>query len=751
MIIILEPQKDTYVTNLKTINNDGAKANVGHSATLDLFKLYNENKHSHSWAAFNFSNENIANDSEFLLNYSDGTSLSFIFKNNTTTTDGSAENGKIIVGIQGADNVAERFRLALNNVNTNNSHDLKVDITAYNNSSNQLLLKQNKPGSSGDIGFTVPTGMTHIGGLTNFARIDYSAALVRFDLKDIKEKFSISDLTSDGAFSTLKAELVLKDVTTGVVKPKNFTLEAYQLVNNFNEGVGKDTVHFSDKSDANFQTLNGTTNWEIESFISAAEATPISGATFEVEKGDEDLVFDITDYIKAKIVENTLDNKGILIKFPDNELYDEKSYFAKRTGSRHLINKKLRPELRIKINDASDSYTIPTNSYVKRRYLNSVESFYLFNNANSKLEAFESPTGFNTVEFEIGSIVSNKETTSVTNYKGDTILGIKKASLTTTDMSRYNSTIEAVVLKDKPYEDTIKWYHTNVVSAGSFDNNAPGKLYKIKSINNGEGGGDTDFTSIGAANNNTGTFFIATGAGAETGSAYEVDMSGLNFNNTETLVNAGSFVIGKLYKINSLDNGEEGALATDFTAIGAIDDTDGNYFVATAVGAGTGSAYEISDLTSIDIVKKTIYTEKVKFYPRETANEIKYENLIAVTRINENDLSANDSISSVEVYFVDTKKEFNVVKTPYELPSENLGDVYYQVIDIESGKTLIDYHESDQEDATKMFFDGEKYKFNFYVPKKYKDLRLNFKFMYQDPISGTKKYIFNEKYSVRVV
>ena len=622
---------------------------------------------------------------------------------------------------------------------------MKVDITAYNNSSNQLLLKQNKPGSSGDIGFTVPTGMTHIGGLTNFARIDYSAALVRFDLKDIKEKFSISDLTSDGAFSTLKAELVLKDVTTGVVKPKNFTLEAYQLVNDFNEGVGKDTVHFSDKSDANFQTLNGTTNWEIESFISAAEATSISGATFEVEKGDEDLVFDITDYIKAKIVENPLVNKGILIKFPDNELYDEKSYFAKRTGSRHLINKKLRPELRIKIDDASDSYTIPTNSYVKRRYLNSVESFYLFNNANSKLEAFESPTGFNTVEFEIGSIVSNKETTSVTNYKGDTISGIKKASLTTTDMSRYNSTIEAVILKDKPYEDTIKWYYTNVVNAGSFDNTTPGKLYKIKST------GDTDFTNIGAANSNAGTFFIATGAGAGTGSAYEVDMSGLNFNNTETLVNAGSFAVGKLYKINLLDNGEDGAIATNFTNIGAIASTIGNYFVATGVGEGTGSAYEISDLTSIDIVKKTIYTEKVKFYPRETANEIKYENLIAVTRINENDLSANDSISSVEVYFVDTKKEFNVVKTPYELPSENLGDVYYQVIDIESGKTLIDYHESDQEDATKMFFDGEKYKFNFYVPKKYKDLRLNFKFMYQDPISGTKKYIFNEKYSVRVV
>ena len=37
MIIILEPQKDTYVTNLKTQNNDASLANVGHAATLDLF------------------------------------------------------------------------------------------------------------------------------------------------------------------------------------------------------------------------------------------------------------------------------------------------------------------------------------------------------------------------------------------------------------------------------------------------------------------------------------------------------------------------------------------------------------------------------------------------------------------------------------------------------------------------------------------------------------------------------------------
>ena len=107
---------------------------------------------------------------------------------------------------------------------------------------------------------------------------------------------------------------------------------------------------------------------------------------------------------------------------------------------------------------------------------------------------------------------------------------------------------------------------------------------------------------------------------------------------------------------------------------------------------------------------------------------------------------ANDGTNSVEVYFVDTKKEFNAVKVPYELPSENLGDVYYQLYDIETGNILVDYDIP----ATKMFYDGEKYKFNLFVPKLFKNLRVNFKFKYKDPITNVDKFIFSDKYSVRI-
>ena len=84
MIIILEPEKDTYVTNLKTQNNDASLANVGHAATLDLFKLYNENKYSKSWGVFKFQDE-LTNNDEFKLIDADGNEVTFIVKNDITS------------------------------------------------------------------------------------------------------------------------------------------------------------------------------------------------------------------------------------------------------------------------------------------------------------------------------------------------------------------------------------------------------------------------------------------------------------------------------------------------------------------------------------------------------------------------------------------------------------------------------------------------------------------------------------------
>ena len=189
MIIILDAEKDTYVTNIKTKDNDGSKANVGQAATLDLFKLHNENKHAKSWAAFKFTaGTTISDASTLVLTDSDGVTKTFEF-------DTEADNitaGRTRIGINGQANnsqYASTIATAVNSVND-------LGITAYSNSNNELILKQNKAGSSGDTSFTVPTNMVHVGTtstntVTKFARVDYSAALLKFDLSSFKTKWNI--------------------------------------------------------------------------------------------------------------------------------------------------------------------------------------------------------------------------------------------------------------------------------------------------------------------------------------------------------------------------------------------------------------------------------------------------------------------------------------------------------------------------------------------------------------------------------
>ena len=144
MIIILEPQKDTYVTNLKTQNNDGSLANVGHAATLDLFKLYNENKYAKSWAAFKFDDavDTLADGAEMMLTDVDGNEVTFIIKDGVNTENGSIDvDGKVIIGVSDANssNQAARFATTINNVSSFNN-DLTLNMTAYSNSNNELIL-----------------------------------------------------------------------------------------------------------------------------------------------------------------------------------------------------------------------------------------------------------------------------------------------------------------------------------------------------------------------------------------------------------------------------------------------------------------------------------------------------------------------------------------------------------------------------------------------------------------------------------
>jgi len=133
-----------------------------------------------------------------------------------------------------------------------------------------------------------------------------------------------------------------------------------------------------------------------------------------------------------------------------------------------------------------------------------------------------------------------------------------------------NSGIVTGYLPNNTFVPNNTLYVSVPTTIGSLDAGyfTTGRIYVILTT------GTTTWTSIGAANNNVGTAFIATGAGSGTGKALYVPVNN---------VTGGSFVVGTRYIITSVGS-------TNFTLIGASSNTVGVVFTATGVGSGSGTA-----------------------------------------------------------------------------------------------------------------------------------------------------------------
>ena len=88
MIIIQNPIKDTYVTDIQTASNNGMFSNVGQSSTIDFFKIASENSKTFSRSLLTINN-NIVNGNTFTLKDSLGNSVTFVIRTLELTVDGS--------------------------------------------------------------------------------------------------------------------------------------------------------------------------------------------------------------------------------------------------------------------------------------------------------------------------------------------------------------------------------------------------------------------------------------------------------------------------------------------------------------------------------------------------------------------------------------------------------------------------------------------------------------------------------------
>jgi hypothetical protein len=446
MIIRLLINSDTYVTNLSTDNTEGVYANVGSAATLDLLKLYNENKNSKSRAFLNFDNTTIIpGDSE--INFTDavGNTLNIAFKDNITFAQSGWNGDETVynIGISG-ENVTDYAKILSDSINILNDNS-KIKITSEYHE-NIILLTQSEKGEIGDTLFDIsslenndPAILTSLAQKTNnenyFARIDYSYILVNFSKEELTKWIPAQQ---QGAFTSgnFKAILKLKDVSTGLSKPSNYKLKFYELNNSFVEGNGKDTVNFSDSGIVNFENINKDDKWKIKSFISANDTLVDSDVVFNTTgnsnnnrniSGSEDIEFDITDYILKFINDNSYVNNGLLIGFDEEYLFDNKSYFVKRLGSRHLLNKSLVPYIDLIFDETKYEYS--DYDIKKREFKIDEEEFNIF-----YLDYSDANISFKIIDEKEDpddnvDIVGLTQLQSATNFKGENIKGLLKYNI----------------------------------------------------------------------------------------------------------------------------------------------------------------------------------------------------------------------------------------------------------------------------------------------------------------------------------
>lgn len=603
MIINIPATSDTFVTNLNIKDVNGKNSNFGKASTLDLFKLYNENKYSYSRAFLKFDlDQSIIDQSTITLTDADENSVTLLFDtseaaNNIFNFD--EQKNAYIVGINNT--LSAQYTQILSDV-VNYLNEINVlKITAFNNKTD-VVLKQTIQGEVGDKDFVLSDDFSQIAvsktGSNKFSRIDFSCILIKFNTERILNEFATNG--NVGAFSNVNAKLILKDVSTGIQKPKDYTVVCYRLNKSFQEGIGKDVVSLGDHDIANFINLSNEESWAVQEYLTKSNDN--ESDVFEQElsnvkiiTGSEDFEFDISNYINDIINGAVETDNGFLITLQDDLIYNNKSYFAKRLGSRHLLKKNLNPQIKISINDSEYEYNTNKKEY---NVFDDKHEFYFTNNSLNDIKPIIFPTGYDqitmTLVYSDEVIISKKQSNEVIDYKGNTLSGIRKVTIEAAD-NPFNTKelIDLSKLNNDYLEFPLTWFFSD--SNGLLDDIAI-KSHKIK----------------------------------------------INYFTSDLIENQHLYVTGKF-------------------------DTE---------------------------------------------------------------LTANNVIYQFNTMVIDLNYRHPAVKLPLKLKTNNIGNLYYQIVDYHTKEVLVQYDASNN--STKMFLSDEYYTANIYVPKEWANKTITFEYVYFD-------------------
>lgn len=586
MYLILTASKDAYVTNRKVNDNDGRFANVGDAASLDLFKLQSENKLAKAQAELTLNSIPPASKT-FTLKDTAGIDQTFTYLDEASNAALKKINRDVPTLSQVIDETFETINSA------------SLTFEAVEKTNKKIILQQKTPGFNGERENSASDSSIS---LTNFNIKEFSKILLHFDFDKIKKHFDIDSKTNFGA------KLRLFDMSTGIVKPKNFTLKVFPISSSFDEGVGRDIYTFGQKGWVNFLTSsrddsnlsysgwklsglrskgsNGDTDIDI---ITGSNNVDYTNSQLFVE-GNEDLSIDITNFVSESL-SSQINNNGFVVEFDDAIDQNSNTYFVKRFGSRHLKNKMKSPRIDFYLDDSfekSDNiiYTnVPTRVYLENKRGNFSKDLF-----------FTGSHVLDTTKNQLSASLSHLEFTS-SLYATQSIdaLGQKKSGSYYVDfnLDMFSSPLHGYLTGSGEINANLKWF----------------------------------------------------------------------------------IVVNDDNKLNT----------------------------------------EIRD-TTIKISTGSNLLQAEKF-------------IISDVRFNHNKQGTKDEKMFL-VTFVDTIANLDAIKIPFRRKGENLGEVYYSVIDVNTKETLIPFETSIK--GTKLSYEEGDYYFTLFNTKLFKDKQIKFKFFLKD-------------------
>ncbi len=123
----------------------------------------------------------------------------------------------------------------------------------------------------------------------------------------------------------------------------------------------------------------------------------------------------------------------------------------------------------------------------------------------------------------------------------------------------------------------------------------------------------------------------------------------------------------------------------------------------------------------------TVKNKTEKFYQTEYDTSMNIKNT-RFSIVNKDSISSSSELIKLKICFVDIDKQYDVSRTYVDLDYLFLGNVYYEMFDIETNEILI----KNQNEFTQLRYDGKFYYINLFMSNEFKNKRVSFRFYYKD-------------------